>query len=453
MLLTHSLREHPLGPTLAEVMAAALEAVDPTTAVRRSLRYEDGIVQVGSHRYEATRRLIIVGAGKACAPMAEAAYDILGARIDAGLVVVKEGHRSTAGEHIGPVAVLEAAHPIPDERNRIAAERLAMLLDNLEEDDLVLVLISGGGSALLTLPAPGLSLADLQALTATLLRCGATIGEINGLRKHCSQLVGGQLARRAAPAHIAALIISDVVGSPLDVIASGPTAPDPTTFLDAWEVVKRYGIMDQLPPALIDHLQRGLRGEAPETVKPGEALWDRVANEVIATNATAAEAAVAAARQRGLNTMLLTTYLEGEAREVGRVAAALARELALHGGPLQPPALIVAGGETTVTLRGDGLGGRNQELALGAVRGMAGLRGALLAALATDGGDGPSDAAGAVVTGDTLVRAGQLGLDLDRFLRHNDAYHFFAPLDDLLRPGPTLTNVNDLLFIAVANNA
>ncbi|MBK9714116.1 MAG: DUF4147 domain-containing protein [Kouleothrix sp.] len=464
LLLTRSLRAHPRGPALAEVMAAALRAADPAGAVRRALRRDGEAIVVAERRYERVGRVVVVGAGKAGAPMAYAAAEALGDRLAGGLVVVKEGHTGRMKDegrrmneadppfilHPSSLMLLEAGHPIPDQRGADAAERMAGLLKGLRDDDLVLVLISGGGSALLTWPAPGLSLADLQAMTAALLRCGATIGEINALRKHTTRLFGGQLARMAAPAQVAALIVSDVVGSPLDVIASGPTAPDPTTFADAWAIVERYDLARALPAALLDHLRRGVAGEVAETPKPGEPLWSRVHSAVIASNAAAAEAALAAARARGFNALLLTTFLEGEAREVGRVAAALARELALRGAPLDRPALLICGGETTVTLRGDGLGGRNQELALGAAAGMAGLPGALLVALATDGGDGPTDAAGAVVTGETLARARALGLDADDFLRRNDAYRFFAALDDLLRPGPTLTNVNDLLFIAVA---
>jgi glycerate 2-kinase len=446
--LTRSLRDHPQGYALAEIMAAALAAVDPTKAVQGSLRRDGDALLVADLRYKVVGRVIVVGAGKAGAPMAQAAAEVLGDRVSTGLVIVKEGHLGATSGRLAPIRLLEGSHPVPDQRNIVAAARLAELLQELQEDDLVLVLISGGGSALLTLPAPGLTLTDLQALTTALLRSGATIGEINTLRKHCTQLTGGQLARLAAPAQVVALIVSDVVGSPLDVIASGPTTPDPTTFTDAWAVVQRYNLQQKLPAPVIDHLQRGLAGDVAETPKPDEPVWERVHNEVVASNIMAAETAITASRQRGFNALLLTTFLEGEAREVGRVVTALARELALRNGPLARPALVVAGGETTVTLRGGGLGGRNQELALGAVAGLAGLPGVLLIALATDGGDGPTDAAGAVVTGDTLARAQALGLDPVDFLVRNDAYHFFAALDDLLRPGPTLTNVNDLLFIA-----
>jgi hydroxypyruvate reductase len=462
-LLTHTLRASPHGRALAEIMGAALRAADPAHAVRANLRQDGAAIVVGGRRYEGIERVVLVGGGKAGVPMAQAASEILGDRVTAGLVVTKEGHagmknaelrieNSASGQQFSILnsqfSIWEAGHPVPDVRGVAAAKRMAGLLAGLSPRDLVLVLISGGGSALLTWPAPGLMLDDLRALTTALLRCGAAIGEINALRKHCTRLFGGQLARLAAPAQVATLILSDVVGSPLDVIASGPATPDPTTFADAWAVIERYDLAHSLPPAVVEHLQRGLAGKQPETPKPGEPLWERVSNNLIASNVIAAEAAVAAARARGFNALLLTTYLEGEAREVGRVAAGLARELALHDRPLARPALLVLGGETTVTLRGDGQGGRNQELALGAVEGLAGVDGALVIALATDGGDGPTDAAGAVVSGATLGQARALGLSPLAFLQRNDAYHFFEALGDLLLPGPTQTNVNDLLFVA-----
>lgn len=447
LLLTESLRAAPHGPALAEIMAAALRAADPAVAVRQHLRRDGATIVVGGRAYPSVRRVVLVGAGKAGAPMAQAAAAILGDALAGGLVIVKEGHLGTSPDP--RVEIVEAAHPVPDERGAQAAARMAELLGGLGAGDLALVLISGGGSALSTWPAPGLTLAHLQAMTSALLRCGAPIGAINALRKHTTRLFGGQLARLAQPAQVAALIVSDVIGSPLDVIGSGPTAPDPTTYADAWAIVQRYELAEHLPAELTEHLRRGLAGALPDTPKPGEALWARVHNTVIASNAVAAQAALAAARERGWQAQVLTTFLEGEAREIGKVAAALAREQAQPGTP-ERPALLICGGETTVTIRGDGLGGRNQELALGAVAGLAGLPGALVVALATDGGDGPTDAAGAVAGGETLARASALGLAPDEFLRRNDAYHFFEPLGDLLRPGPTLTNVNDLLFVAVS---
>ena len=442
------LRGHARGREVAEVLAAALVAVEPGAAVRRALRREGRAAFVNERRFElsAGGRVLVVGAGKACAPMTEAAVEVLSDAVGGGVVIVKEGHLGASRDSIGPVELFEASHPVPDARGVAAAGRLAALLGEAGEGDLVLALVSGGGSALLTLPDDGLTLEDIRATTELLLSCGATINDINAIRKHTTRLGGGGAARLAAPARTVSLIISDVVGSPLDVIASGPTAPDPTTFADAWRAVERHGLQERLPPRVVEHLRRGRAGEIEETPKPGDELWSRVHNNVVASNVTAAGAAVAAARERGFEAALLTTSLEGEAREVGRFAASVAREMRGRAGG-QRPLLSVLGGETTVTLRGEGLGGRNQELALAAAEALDGVEGVLLVSLATDGGDGPTDAAGAAVTGETLARARALGYDAGDFLRRNDAYDFFAPLDALLKPGPTLTNVNDLLVV------
>ncbi|MBA3322490.1 MAG: DUF4147 domain-containing protein, partial [Pyrinomonadaceae bacterium] len=354
-LMNGVLRQHPRGRDVAEIMAAALAAVEPRAAVRRVLRKDGHTVVAGGQSYElsAGGRVFVIGAGKACAPMAEAALEALGDVVYAGVVIVKDGHLGAAGESIGPIKLFEAAHPVPDERGIAAAARLAALLKEATTDDLVLALVSGGGSALLTLPSPGLTLEDIQALTAVLLRCGATINDINALRKHCTRLGGGGIASLASPARTVALIISDVVGSPLETIASGPTAPDPTTYADAWRVVERYELGDQLPANVIEHLRRGRAGEVAESPKASDAIWSQVHNYIVADNRTAAEAAIAAGRERGFDAVLLTTFLEGEAREVGRVAAAIGCEMRARvaaGG--SSPLLCVLGGETTVTLGG-----------------------------------------------------------------------------------------------------
>jgi hydroxypyruvate reductase len=255
------------------------------------------------------------------------------------------------------------------------------------------------------------------------------------------------VARAAHPATLVTLVLSDVVGSPLDVIASGPTVSDPTTFGDAYAILERYEIVPKTPPAILEYLRRGKAGEIEETLKPGDARFARVQNLVVGSNSQAADAALAAARDEGFNTLLLTTYLQGEAREVGRMMAAIARELAATGRPIARPACVVAGGETTVTLRGGGKGGRNQELALAAAVELDRLREVAIVALATDGGDGPTDAAGAVATGATAERARGQAIDPAAHLARNDAYPFFEALGDLLLPGPTQTNVNDLAFV------
>ncbi len=451
--LTATLRALPHGAAVARILAAAVAAVEPGAAVRRFLHCDDDRLVAGDAVYDlnAFERVWIVGAGKASIPMTAAAVALVGGRLGGGVVVVKEGHVTPEGLAVlqPRVEVLEAGHPIPDERGVAAGEQIAALLQHTGERDLVLALISGGGSALLTRPAPGITLDDMQCLTRVLLACGASINEINTLRRHLDTLKGGGFARLAAPATVVTLILSDVVGDPLDVIASGPTVADPTTFADALDVLERYGVLDQTPVAILDRLQRGIRGEIAETPKPGDPVLARVHNLIIGSNRLAAEAALAAAQSEGFNTLLLTTFLQGEARVVGRVLAAIAREVAASDRPVRRPACVIAGGETTVTLRGDGRGGRNQELALAATADLAAAPGTLLVTLATDGGDGPTDAAGAVVSDATLRRAVALGLDVDTALARNDSYPFFAALDDLLRPGPTQTNVNDLALVVV----
>jgi glycerate 2-kinase len=446
-LLTQSLRQAPWGKTAARVLAAALDAADPARAVSAHLRRDGSLLTVGERTYglDEIENVYLVGAGKAGAPMAAAAAAILGDRLTRGLVIVKEGHRLPPPPRL---EILEAAHPLPDPRGADASHRLIRLLENTTPRDLVIVLISGGGSALLTAPAHGIPLEHLQQLTASLLACGADIQQINTLRKHLDTVKGGGLARFASPAQTLTLILSDVVGDPLDVIASGPTVPDPSTYEQAWEILTRYRLESSTPAPILERLQQGRQGGIEETPKPGDPLFEHVHNLLVGSNRQAAQAAVSQAQSEGLRTLLLTTSLTGEARTAGRTLAALAQQV--HRAPgraLQPPLCLVCGGETTVTLHGDGLGGRNQELALAAVRGLAGLENTALVALATDGGDGPTNAAGAVATGDSLARAGALGLIPEDNLARSDSYHFFEPLGDLLTPGPTLTNVNDLTFL------
>ncbi len=445
---THSIRNSPRREVIVAVQQAALAAVEPGAAVRRQVQRQGERLVVGGRTYDlaAVERIWVVGGGKAAAAMVAALYGILGERLTGGLVVTKVGH---AGDRTaaGPVEIVEAGHPVPDEAGVRATRRMADLLAGVTGRDLVLAVISGGGSALLTLPAAGLSLADLQGTTDLLLRSGATIVELNAVRKHLSQIKGGGMARLAGQAPVAALILSDVVGDPLDAIASGPLSPDPTTFADAWAVLQRYGLVERVPPAVRERLQAGREGRLSDTPKPGVALFERVHTVVVGSNRLAAEAAVEAARAWGLNALLLSTFVEGEARQVARVAAALARELASYDRPLRRPACLVWGGETTVTVRGGGKGGRNQELALAAALAMEGVPGVVLVALGSDGTDGPTDAAGAVATGETVARARSLGLEPAVHLEENDAYPFFDALGDLIRTGPTGTNVNDLMFL------
>lgn len=440
-----------LHEDLTFIREAALRAVDPARLVREQLRMAEGRLWIGEHGWDLAelRDIRVIAAGKAAVPMAQAAGERLGTSLTAGVLVTKVHH--TAGHPLPDgFQVFEAGHPTPDMNGVRAAHAALRLLEGLTTRDLVLVLLSGGASALLPAPVEPLTLADLQAVTSLLLRSGAPIGELNAVRKHLSRLAGGQLARLAAPAAVVTLILSDVIGDPLDVIASGPTAPDPTTYAEAWRVLERYDLLPRVPPAVREHLAAGRVGAVPETPKPADPCFARVTNLVIGSNRIAARAAAQAAQEAGYRPLLLSTFVEGEAREVAKVAAALMRSVRTYGEPLPPPACLLWGGETTVTVRGNGKGGRNQELALAAALALEGLPDVALLALATDGTDGPTDAAGAIVDGATAGRARTLGLDLHAALRDNDAYPALAALEALLRLGPTGTNVNDLLVMLIA---
>ncbi|HEX2034490.1 MAG TPA: glycerate kinase [Chloroflexota bacterium] len=428
-----------------QIMRAALHAVDPAQAVRHALRRQGDTLSLGERQYDLGRyrRVLVVGAGKASAPMARAAEEVLGDRLTTGLVDVKYGYTDQTQR----IRLREAGHPLPDASGLEGTREIVELLAGAGEDDLVLCLISGGGSALMMLPVDGITLADYQALTQVLLRSGATINHINTIRKHIERVKGGGLAEVAAPAEVATLILSDVIGDPLDFIASGPTVPDTTTYADALDVLQQFDLLGKVPASVVRHLQAGQRGEVPETPKPGDPLFERVSTLVIGSNSIAAEAALAEARRLGFEALLLSTYLEGEAREAGKVAAALAKELVHHQRPLSVPACLILGGETTVTVRGEGKGGRNQEIALSAAVAIAGLERALVVALATDGSDGPTDAAGGFADGHTLERGAAQGLDARAALAQNDSYAYLRAVGDLLVTGPTNTNVNDLLFV------
>ncbi|HHY32138.1 MAG TPA: glycerate kinase [Firmicutes bacterium] len=442
-----SAAREPLRRDALAIMRAALAAVDPYEAVKRQLSLEGDILTIGGRRYDLAKiaHVYVVGAGKASARMALAVEEVLGDRVTAGLVNVKYGH----SEALSKVRVREAGHPVPDAAGLEGAREMLDLASAAGEDDLIICLISGGGSSLLPLPAPGIGLSDKQATTQALLRCGATIHEMNAVRKHISLVKGGGLARAAAPAHVVSLILSDVIGDDLDVIASGPTVPDTSTFARAFEVLDRYGALETVPAAVRHRLEAGVRGEVPETPKPGDPLFEKVANIIVASNALAVDAAARSATRLGYNPLVLSSRVQGEAREVGRVLAAIAREIRASDRPVPRPACVLAGGETTVTLKGAGLGGRNQELALAAALDIEGLDGVLVMAVGTDGTDGPTDAAGAIAFGDTVARAREAGLDPRAYLRDNDSYHFFDALGDLVITGPTRTNVMDIIAVLV----
>ncbi len=433
---------------IVPVLEAALDAVDPLAAVQHALHRDGDTLTVGDRAYDLAvfRRVFVIGAGKAGAPMVQAVESVLGDRITAGLVVVKS-------EHGGPtqrVHIAEASHPVPDAAGVRAGQEILALATEATADDLVIALLSGGGSALLVSPAEGLTLADKQGLSKALLACGASINEMNTLRKHCSALKGGGLARAVAPATLITLVLSDVIGSPLDVIASGPTVPDSSTWADAWAIVEKYDLADQLPAAVRHRLRAGLAGEIADTPKPGDAIFEKTQTVIVADNRLAALAALSKAADLGFHTLLLSTFIEGEAAEVGKVLAALGKEIQSSGQPIPAPACLVLGGETTVTLgRAPGQGGRNQEAALAAALALNGTQGITVVSLATDGTDGPTDSAGGLADGLTVSRGEAVGLSALEHLRGHDAYPYLAAVNDLLHTGPTRTNVNDLLFVFV----
>jgi len=436
-----------LRKAAASILTAAVRAVEPGAAVRRMLVRRGHRLRLDTRWYDLrqSRRIFVVGAGKAAAPMAAAVEQVLGRRITDGLVIVKYGH-------VGPlrrIRLVEAGHPLPDAAGERGAAQMLDLLRSASEDDLVVCLVSGGGSALLPAPVPGLSLQDKIAVTDLLLRSGATIQEVNIVRKHLSQVKGGRLAQAAAPARLLVLILSDVVGDPLDAIASGPASPDPTTFADALAVVRRYQIEDRLPASALAYLRRGASGHEAETPKPGDPLFHRVQVVVVGNNMRALAAAAHRAKGLGFRVLALTPFLEGEAREVARAFASVARSVRVARTPLVPPACLLAGGETTVTVQGPGRGGRCQEFALAAAVVISGWPDTVVAGFGTDGTDGPTDAAGALVDGETTARATSVGLDLARALADNDSHAVFRDLGDLLVTGPTKTNVNDIYLALV----
>ena len=413
------------------ILAAALAAADPTAAVDLALRSRDDL--------DGFQRIFVVGAGKAGGTMARATENYLGARITSGCVNVKDGDATRTGY----IELRRCGHPVPDERGFSGARRIAELCSEAGEGDLVICLFSGGASALMPFPAPPISLAEKRETTKLLLACGASIGEINSVRKHLSGIKGGQLARLAAPARVLCLILSDVVGDDVGVIASGPTAPDDSTFEASYAVLEKYEIAGRVPVRVRERLKNG----SQETPKAGDPIFDSVENIVIGSNQKSLDAAARTAKQLRYHTLILSSSIEGETRDVARMHAAIARQIRQYGQPVAAPACIISGGETTVTLRGEGLGGRNQEFALAAAIDIAGMEDTLVMSVGTDGTDGPTDAAGAMVDGTSASRAGICATDA---LEMNDSYRFFEQSGDLVITGSTGTNVMDLHLVLVS---
>jgi glycerate 2-kinase len=439
---TSSLRNMPEGDSVTRILAASINAVEPGEAVDRFVRREGNVLTVSTRTYDLGefRRVALLGIGKASVAMSARMARILGEHLQAGLVIAKNAN--TIAEF--PCTILEGDHPIPGERSLVAGQKVREFLETLGPEDLLICLVSGGGSALVATPREKLLLEDLQALTSILLGCGARVDEINSLRRRLEQLKGGGLVRATKGATIISLILSDVVGNPLEAIASGLTAPDPTSKKDVMAVLEKYKLFGKIPAPVLFTLE-----QAPETPKPGDPIFKKVQNLIVGSNLLAAQAALAQSAMEGFHPNLLRIDMQGEARQTAFELATFLRQAKKTGHPVPCPACIVAGGETTVTVSGDGKGGRNTELALAAVTELAHFPGIMLVTLGTDGEDGPTDAAGAVVTGDTYRRAARLGLNPLDFLERNDSYAFFTGLDDLIKPGPTGTNVNDLVFLFV----
>jgi len=426
---------------LTAIFRAALAAVDAETAVRRALHRDGAQLAIAGRAVAPNARLVVLAAGKAAAAMAAGVEAVAADRVAAGLAVTKDGH----GRALARVAVRESSHPVPDARCEAAARELLAMASSAEPDDVLLVLLSGGASSLLACPQPGISLDEVATTTAALLAAGADIRELNTVRKHLVEVAGGRLARAAAARCIEVLILSDVLGDPLDVIASGPCTPDPSRFADALAVLAARALRERIPPRVLAHLEAGARGEREESPKPGDPGFARVHATIVASLGDALRAAGAAARAQQLHPIAVSAMLHGEARVAGRRLAALARSLA----PVTVPTCLLAGGETTVTVRGGGVGGRSQELALAAAIELAGCDDVVLLAAGTDGSDGPTDAAGAFADGGSVARAVSRGVNAARALADNDAYEFFAQEGGLLRTGPTGTNVMDLVLIEV----
>ena len=433
---------------VARIWTAALRAVEPAAAVRGHVKRDGTLLSTAGRQVDLdkVKRVWVLGAGKAAAPMAQALEKILGDRLAGGILVTRYGH----GLPLKRLELIEAGHPLPDANSVAAATRILRMAENeIGADDLVFWLLSGGGSALLVAPAPGIDWQDKLACTRLLLNCGATIRETNAIRKHLSTLKGGGLARPLAQVQVISLLLSDVVGDELDTIASGPLVPDTTTFSECEEILRRLGIEDRVPDAVKKRLEAGAAGRIPETPKPGDPIFRKKIHVIVGSNAQACSAAQRAARRLGYHTLVLTSRLEGDTGEAARFHLAVAREIVAEGRPLRRPACLISGGETTVRVVGKGSGGRNQEFALHCVRELAHLPApAVAASLATDGTDGPTDAAGALADNATLARSLKFGANfLGQCLTDNNSYEFFKRLGDLVVTGPTRTNVMDLHFL------
>lgn len=434
---------------VGRILTASIAAVDPFYSVCQAVDLRGRSLFIAGNQYplEDYDQIRVVCIGKAAFGMAQAINSILKTSITSGIIIQKQS--PITKQDIIPefFEVYQGNHPIPGKGSVIAGERIIAFLQHCTADDLVLFLISGGGSALVTLPANNISLVDLRELTHLLIECGASIDEINTVRKHLDQIKGGGLARVAFPAKIATLILSDVIGNPLDMIASGPTVPDQSTFQEAKDILEKYQIWKSIPASIIQTIQLGIQGVLPETGKNGDHIFKRTQDLIIGDLTLATRAGIVMAKKLGFNSQIISNNLQGEAFQVGKYMASVLRKTGIIERSLARPVCLIAGGETTVTVKGSGLGGRNLEVALGAVKELSDLEEVAFISLATDGEDGPTDAAGALVTGKTYHQAHNKRMQLMDYLEDNDSYYYFDSLNALIKIGATGTNVNDLIFM------
>lgn len=430
------------------IFYAATNAVNGSRTVFQHCRMDGDIfhAQDLSFNLKHFDRILVAGAGKASAPMADAIEKLAGGRISGGVISVKYGH----GKCLENIRVIEAGHPVFDQNSVAAAEAIMSTAASAGNRDLVIFLLSGGGSALMAQPAPPLTLSEKQAAVKQLLLSGADIESFNTVRKHLSLIKGGWLAKAAYPATLLTLIISDVVGDKPDIIASGPTVPDTGTYENCLQIVKQYRLSDTLPPGIIKRLKDGAAGKLPETPRKDDPVFEKTHTRIIAANRTALEAARIKAASLGYNTIILSSQIEGNTRHAARLLSSVAKEVKKSGNPIRPPACILSGGETTVVVSGDGKGGRNQEFALASAFEIAGMDRTVVLGGGTDGTDGPTDAAGGIVDGDTIRKARKRGINAENYLSRNDSYRFLDRTGNLLVTGPTDTNVMDIHVFLIA---
>ena len=438
---------------LYSIFHAGVEAVNPYTLILQAVHLEDKRLIIGDASYDLNHfnNIMVIGAGKATAPMAKAMESVLGRFITDGRIIVKYGHAA----RLKRVKVTEASHPVPDEAGVKGTEDIIKMLKNADKETLVICLISGGASALLVSPADSITLGDKKIVTELLLKAGASIDELNTVRKHLSKVKGGRFAEIAYPATLVTIVLSDVIGDRIDVIASGPTAPDPSTFQDAMRIVKKYNIEDRLPKKVLKFFRDGLSSRIKETPKGDEPFFKKTRNIVIGSLKHAIASARGKAISIGFKAEVITSELQGEARDAARYLAARAIEVQNSVREGERPRCLISGGETIVTVKGNGLGGRNQELALSFAMEIEGIKGITMLSAGTDGTDGPTDAAGAIVDGNTITLARELGIVPEIYLENNNSYNFFKRLDFMskrrhhLITGPTGTNVMDVQVICV----